>query len=228
LGEFRDVAPLRHLWPYVGLYLDPDFPDHVTENWEEIPPPANGFSIEPWGLIQHPVTPASQAIFDHLHLFALTLVDTRRAACDCANGSALTSVMSITHASDRSTHDSTRTRAPGCLFSHGNLLGVSLALGQVTVVIDHVALPLVDDDLVGGCTSGDRKHYRHYQEEILFHENDLLFCATAVGCPFILAKKCEANMKTETAGITLQRLLPGARSYFPSFWSFSRFPFGMR
>lgn len=46
-GEFRDVVPLRHLWPYVGLYLDPAFSDHVTENWEEVPPPATGFSIEP-------------------------------------------------------------------------------------------------------------------------------------------------------------------------------------
>lgn len=46
-GAFREAAPLQHLWPYVGHFVDPDFRQHVTEYWSEVPPLSDGLFIEP-------------------------------------------------------------------------------------------------------------------------------------------------------------------------------------
>ena len=46
-GLVREIPALRHLWPHVGLVVEPTFATYLTENWAEIPPPANGMFIEP-------------------------------------------------------------------------------------------------------------------------------------------------------------------------------------
>ena len=45
-GLVRDIPALRHLWPRLGLVVEPTFAEYITENWSEVPPLAADLFIE--------------------------------------------------------------------------------------------------------------------------------------------------------------------------------------
>ena len=113
----------------------------------------------PARLVEYLVPPVAQAVLDDPVLLGLRAAATADPANHCTGPGAAFYIAVFQDGPQCATDYGTAGCALGDIFTGRHLVGVGLALGQVTAVVGHIGIALINDDALR--RAGGQRHQHH-------------------------------------------------------------------